>query len=160
MALVEHLRELRSRLGKSFLAILLGAVVGWIYYEPIFEFILGPFQQVVNQATAQGRDVKTVISGVTDAFTLQIQVAAAVGIVLASPVWIYQLWRFVSPGLHRHERRWAYVLVVTATPLFLLGVALAYLFLPNALRLLLGFTPQGVGNYIPVADVHLRSCSG
>ncbi len=150
MSLVEHLRELRSRLFKSLLAITVGTVVGWIFYQRIFDFVLGPFNDVVDEARAQGRDVRTTIAGVTDAFTLQLQVSAMAGVVMASPVWIYQLWRFVTPGLHRHERRWAYVAVAASTPLFLAGVTLAYLFLPKALGLLLGFTPEGVGNYIPV----------
>lgn len=152
MTLVEHLRELRSRLGKSLLAIAVGAVVGWLAYEQIITFILGPFNDVIAEAQAQGRDVKPILSGVTDAFTLQLQVAAMAGVVIAMPVWLYQLWRFVTPGLHRHERRWAYVFVAAAAPLFLLGMAMAYLFLPQALRVLLGFTPENVGNYVPLKD--------
>ncbi|MCU0265533.1 MAG: twin-arginine translocase subunit TatC [Actinomycetia bacterium] len=152
MPLVEHLRELRSRLGRSFLAIFLGAVVGWFYYDEIITAILRPFNAVIAEAQAEGRDVKPILSGITDAFTLQLQVALMAGIVLAAPIWLYQLWRFVTPGLHRHERRWAYVFVGAAFPLFLLGMGLAYLFLPQALRLLLGFTPESVGNYVPIKD--------
>ena len=78
------------------------------------------------------------------------QVAAITGVVLASPVWLYQLWRFVTPGLHSHERRWGIAFVAVATPLFLLGTALAYLVLPIGLEILLGFTPENVENIVSV----------
>ncbi len=150
MPLREHLRELRRRLVISLLAIALGAVVGWIYYVQIFDVISRPIQDVVAQAAAEGRDVRLVVAGVTDAFMLQVKVAVMAGLVLASPVWIYQLWAFVTPGLHARERRWVYAFVVLSVPLFLGGVALAYVLMPKGLEVLLGFTPQNVGNYLPV----------
>jgi sec-independent protein translocase protein TatC len=150
MPLREHLRELRRRLVISLVAICLGAVVGWVYYTPIFDVISQPIQDVVDQAAAQGRDVRLVVSGVTDAFMLQVKVAALSGVVLASPIWIYQLWAFVTPGLHAKERRWVYVFVLISVPLFLAGVVLAYVLMPKGLEVLLGFTPQNVGNYLPV----------
>jgi len=91
-----------------------------------------------------------VMSGVADAFMLQVKIAAMTGLVLASPVWLYQLWAFVTPGLHPRERRWVYVLVGVSVPLFLAGVALAYAVMPKGLEVLLGFTPENVGNYLPV----------
>ncbi|MBK9435487.1 MAG: twin-arginine translocase subunit TatC [Micrococcales bacterium] len=100
MPLRDHLRELRRRLVISLLAIAAGTVVGWIYYEPIFDVISEPIQDVVDAAAAQGRDVRLVVAGVTDAFMLQVKVAVMAGLVLASPIWIYQLWAFVTPGLH------------------------------------------------------------
>lgn len=150
MPLREHLRELRRRLVISLLAIVVGAVVGWIYYVPIFDLISEPIQVVVDEAAAQGRDVRLVVSGVTDAFMLQVKIAAITGVVLASPVWIYQLWAFVTPGLHPKERRWVYALVFVSVPLFLSGVVLAYVLMPKGLEVLLGFTPENVGNYLPV----------
>ncbi|HPQ84089.1 MAG TPA: twin-arginine translocase subunit TatC [Actinomycetota bacterium] len=150
MPLRDHLRELRRRLVISLLAIAAGTVVGWIYYEPIFDVISEPIQDVVDAAAAQGRDVRLVVAGVTDAFMLQVKVAVMAGLVLASPVWIYQLWAFVTPGLHTKERRWVYLFVVLSVPLFLSGVVLAYVLMPKGLEVLLGFTPQNVGNYLPV----------
>jgi sec-independent protein translocase protein TatC len=70
--------------------------------------------------------------------------------VLAAPVWLYQLWRFVTPGLHKNERRWAIGFVAVAFPLFLGGVALAYAVLPLGLQVLLGFTPDNVENIVSV----------
>lgn len=150
MPLREHLRELRRRILISLFAIAVGAAVGWVYYTPIFDLISQPIQDVVARATAEGRDVRLVMAGVTDAFMMQVKVAVIAGLVLASPVWIYQLWAFVTPGLHRKERRWVYVFTAISVPLFLAGVVLAYVLMPKGLQVLLGFTPQNVGNYLPV----------
>lgn len=154
MTLGGHLRELRARVVKSGLAILVGSVVGWIYYNPIFDLLRHPIDDVVSQAAAGGADVKLVLTGVAQAFTLQLQVAATVGLIIASPVWIYQLWRFITPGLKPRERRWGYLFVGAAVPLFLGGVIVAYLTLPNALGMLFAFTPPEVANYVPV-DTYL-----
>lgn len=150
MPLVEHLRELRSRLVKSGLAIVLGMVVGWIYYTPIFSWLSRPFEGVVAAARAEGREVTLALTGVADPFVLQVQIAALAGLLIASPIWLYQLWRFVTPGLHRHERRWAVGFVVVAVPLFAAGVFLAYTVLPYGLEILFGFTPENVENIVSV----------
>ena len=154
MSLADHLRELRSRFLKSALAIFIGSIAGWIYYPQIFDFLSEPINQVVEQARAEGRDVTLTITDVAGAFTLQLKVAAMTGVILASPVWIYQFWRFVTPGLHRHEKRWAYGFVALAVPLFLAGVVMAYVVLPGALQVLFNFTPDSVANFLPV-DTYL-----
>lgn len=148
--LVEHLRELRSRLLKSGLAFTAGMVVGWIYYEWIFAWLSKPFTQVISQAKADGRTITLALTGVADPFVLQMQVAAFAGLLLAAPVWLYQLWRFITPGLHRNERRWALGFAAVATPLFAAGVALAYTVLPLGLEILFGFTPDNVENIVSV----------
>jgi sec-independent protein translocase protein TatC len=154
MPLMAHLRELRSRIFKALLAVVIGAVVGWVFYEPIFHFIIEPIESVAEELRAEGQDVRITLGSVTSPFTLQLKIAAATGIVLASPVWIYQLWAFVTPGLHRHERRYGYAFMFTAVPLFLAGVAVALWVLPKGLELLLGFTPEGVSNFL-TADNYL-----
>lgn len=150
MALVDHLRELRNRLVKSCIAIALGMIVGWVYYDQIFAWLSKPFTDIVAEAQAQGHTVVLALNGVADPFTLQLQISAMVGVVIAAPVWLYQLWRFIAAGLHRHERRWALAFAFVAAPLFFLGVALAYRVLPSGLALLFGFTPQGVENIVSV----------
>jgi sec-independent protein translocase protein TatC len=150
MPLADHLRELRRRLVISLIAIAAGSVVGWIYYVQIFDLVSRPIEQVVNEAAAQGRDVKLVMAGVADAFMLQVKIAVMTGLVLSSPVWLFQLWAFVTPGLHPKERRWVYAFAAVSVPLFLAGVVLAYVVMPKGLEVLLGFTPQNVGNYLPV----------
>ena len=150
MPLAEHLRELRSRLVKSGIAIVVGMVVGWILYPTIFALLSAPFEGAVEQAQSEGRDVTLALTGVTDPFVLQLQVAAIAGILISSPVWLYQLWRFVTPGLHKHEKRWGIAFVAVATPLFAAGTVLAYLVLPIGLEILLGFTPENVENIVSV----------
>lgn len=150
MPLSEHLRELRSRLFKSVLAIVLGMVVGWVYYTQIFAWLSRPFEAVVEQAREEGRDVTLALTGVADPFVLQLQVAAVTGLIISAPVWLYQLWRFVTPGLHKNERRWALGFAAVATPLFLGGVLLAYTVLPLGLEILFGFTPENVENIVSV----------
>ena len=150
MPVTEHLRELRRRLVRSGAAIVTGMVVGWIYYTQLFAWLSKPFNAAVQQAQSEGRTVTLALTGVADPFVLQVQVAAVAGLVLSSPVWLYQTWRFVTPGLHRNERRWSIGFVGVATPLFLGGVLLAYAILPIGLELLLGFTPENVENIVSV----------
>lgn len=150
MPLTGHLRELRSRLVKSAIAIAVGMVVGWMYYSEIFAWLSEPFNSVIEQARAEGRDVTLALTGVADPFVLQLQIAAVAGLVFSSPVWLYQLWRFITPGLHRHEKRWSVAFVAVAVPLFGAGVFLAYKVLPLGLQILFGFTPDNVENIVSV----------
>ena len=150
MSLVEHLRELRTRLFKASLAIVIGTVVAWSFYPQIFEILSQPVNQIVEQAQTNGQDVRLVLGGVADAFVLQIKVSVVTSMLVTSPIWIYQLWRFITPGLYRKEKLRAYLFAGVATPLFVSGAVLAYIFLPIGLKLLFGFTPLGVGNYVPV----------
>ena len=154
MPLMEHLRELRSRLFKSLIAIVIGALIGWFFYEPIFDFIVAPLKQVASDLAERGLTVELTLTSVTSPFTLQLRIAAMTGVVIASPVWIYQIWAFITPGLHKHERRYGYAFIFTAVPLFLMGVAAALWILPKGLELLIGFTPESVSNLLPV-DVYL-----
>ena len=108
--------------------------------------MLPSINDVVDQARAQGREVTLTITDVSGAFTLQLEVAAVFGVIVASPVWIYQLWRFITPGLHRHERRWALIFAGLATPLFLAG-SQWYLVLPGALQILFDFLQRSVANF-------------
>lgn len=150
MPLREHLGELRSRLVKSLAAIAVGMVVAWFYYDEIFAAIRSPFDDVMAQAEADGRDMTLAFTGVADPFVMQLKVTGVAGILLASPVWLYQLWRFVTPGLHGNERRWALGFAVVATPMFVGGAYLAYTVMPRGLEILLGFTPENIDNIISV----------
>jgi sec-independent protein translocase protein TatC len=89
-----------------------------------------------------------------DPFYLRVKVAFIVGVILSSPVWLYQLWAFIAPGLYAREKRWGHIFLGTAVPLFLAGNVLAYLSLGRSMHYLLGLTPAGVGNYIQV-DLYL-----
>jgi sec-independent protein translocase protein TatC len=150
MPLTGHLRELRSRLVKSALAITIGMVVAWFYYAEIFAWLSQPFNSVIEEARAEGQMVTLALTGVADPFVLQLQISAVSGLIVSSPIWLYQLWRFITPGLHRHEKRWAVAFVAVAVPLFGAGVFLAYKVLPIGLQILFGFTPENVENIVSV----------
>lgn len=149
MPLMSHLRELRGRLAVCAVAVLLGAVAAWFAYAEIFERLTKPLQSAMSAASAGTATLA--MAGVAEPFTLQVQVSAVAGLILAMPVCSFQLWRFVSPGLHRRERRWVWFFAVCSLPLFCAGIWLGYRLMPQALTLLMGFTPQGVQNIIPVS---------
>ena len=131
-------------------AIVIGTVLAWGFYPQIFEVLSQPVNEIVEKAQENGRDVRLVLGGVADAFVLQIKVSVVTSMLLTSPIWLYQLWRFITPGLYRKEKLRAYLFVSVAVPLFVSGAVLAYIFLPIGLNILFGFTPLGVGNYVPV----------
>ena len=150
MSLIEHLRELRTRLFKASVAIVIGTVAAWGFYPQIFDILSQPVNEIVEKAQANGRDVRLGLGGVADAFILQIKVSVVTSLLVTCPIWIYQVWRFITPGLYRKEKLRAYLFAAVATPLFVGGAVLAYLLLPLGLSILFGFTPLGVGNYVPV----------
>jgi sec-independent protein translocase protein TatC len=136
MTLLEHLRELRSRLFKASLGIVAGMIVGWFLSSWVMGLLRDPY---CNATHTSGDKCSFIALSVTDPFGLQLKVALMVGLIVAAPVWLYQLWAFIAPGLHRTERRWAYLFATLAAPLFALGAWLAYLMLPRALDFLLHF---------------------
>ncbi len=153
MALADHLREFRNRLFISMCAVAVGSVVGWIYYQELLYLLQQPLDATIAELERDGDvDVRAVINSVAGAFMLQVKVAFTAGIVVSSPVWLYQLWAFIMPGLHRRERKWTIIFVAIAGPLFVAGVSLGYYVLPKGLTVLLGFTPEDVSNLIDVRD--------
>jgi sec-independent protein translocase protein TatC len=149
MPLTDHLRELRRRLVISAAAIAIGMAVALAFYQPLLQLFVGPFTVTVERlAEQQNVDATINFDGIADPFTVPLRLSILVGIVLASPVWIYQLWAFVVPGLYRNERRWVAAVLLTAVPLFVAGVVLCYVLLPKGLGVLLGFTPEGVANIV------------
>ncbi|MFW6092122.1 MAG: twin-arginine translocase subunit TatC [Actinomycetota bacterium] len=145
MTLGEHLRELRSRLVKSILAVILLGVIGVVFYEEILAVLMEPF---LHAREIQGLDATINYETVVSPFTVPLKIGLITGFVLASPVWIYQLWAFVTPALYRNERKWAAAVVAVSVPLFLGGIVLCYMVLPRGLEVLLGFTPENVSNIV------------
>jgi sec-independent protein translocase protein TatC len=134
MTLMEHLRELRMRLFRASLAILVGFFVGYWLSDRLIEFVKQP---VCHVLTARGEPCEFQVLGAADFFILELRVGLWVGLVLAAPIWLYQLWAFIAPGLHRHERRWAYAFAAVAAPLFASGAFAAYFALQHGLEFLL-----------------------
>jgi sec-independent protein translocase protein TatC len=148
MALKEHLREARIRLFKSAVAVVAGTVVGFFIYNPVLEALAAPIKEVNER---DGRQAALNFDAVGSPFDLMIQVSVFLGLILSSPVWLYQLWAFITPGLKTKERRISLSFIAVAVPLFLAGIYLAWLVLPNAVRVLTDFTPGGFSNIITVS---------
>ncbi|WP_327131417.1 twin-arginine translocase subunit TatC [Streptomyces sp. NBC_01343] len=158
MPLVEHLRELRNRLLKSVLAILVITIVAAFYYKDLIDFMLKPMLDSVgctNGVVSQrnGRPCADMtVNGLIAPFSIALKVSLTAGVVLSAPVWLYQLWAFVAPGLHNHEKRYAIGFVAVGAPLFAAGGVLAYKLLPQTATILLEFTPDNARNLLPVDD--------
>jgi sec-independent protein translocase protein TatC len=146
MALADHFRELRARLLISMLALVVATIASFFIYDQLLELITGPYNQAREQL---GSKTNTIIyvSGVGGGLTIQLKLCALSGVILSSPVWLYQIWAFVLPGLHRNERRWTMIFVAIAGPLFAAGVAIGYYVLPKGLEVLISFTPAGLANF-------------
>ena len=145
MALSDHFRELRARLLRSVLAIVVCIIGAFFFYNQLLDLITGPYQDAVEMLGSETR-TEIFISGVTGGLMLQFKLCGVAGLVASSPVWLYQIWAFIMPGLHRHEKRWSLLFMAIAGPLFLAGVATSYYILPKALQVLIGFTPDGMQN--------------
>src|ERR1700750_2441254 len=158
MPLFDHLRELRNRIVKMALALIAGMTVGFIFFNQAWHIIERPLCHTVVNGHSGCRTAgvdQLILNSPLDPFYLRVKVAFIVGVILSSPVWLYQLWSFIAPGLYVREKRWGCIFLATAVPLFLIGNALAYVSLSRSMHYLLGLTPHGVGNYIQV-DLYLR----
>ena len=143
MSLGDHLRELRNRITISAIAIIIGGVLGWIYYDQVINALTKPLREL--QVGREGV-VNINFAGMTDAFALQLTTSLTVGLIIASPIWLFQIWGFIVPGLTSKEKLVARLFVVAAVPLFLAGCLFAFVMVPKAVAVLLGFTPQGAYN--------------
>lgn len=152
MPLMEHLREFRTRLVRALLAIVVGTVIAWIFYQPIFDWLMEPYSSIRPALEAQGINTNFFISGVGGAFQFQLKVSLIVGLLMASPFWFWQMWAFVLPAMHSHEKRTAIVMTGVGAPLFIAGAYLAYFILPTAIEILIGFVPDNVESLLTGAE--------
>ena len=135
MTLMEHLTELRNRLIKCVIAVAIGGILAWILYPQIFDFLIQPYEDIAKDGnTIAGGDLIAVDP--LEGFSVRLKVAGYGGIAFAMPVLLWQIWRFVTPGLYPHEKRYAVPFVVSSLLLFVMGAGLAYLTLPRALEFL------------------------
>lgn len=149
MPLIEHVREFRNRFLKSLLAISVLSIVGWIFYQQIITELVKPFCDLdVTKQGSENHCGDLYINGLIGPFNLHIKVAFITGIILSAPFWLFQIWAFFTPALHKREKRIAIFFVLCATPLFSIGSLCAYLLLPHAVEVLLGFTPNDLGNLV------------
>jgi sec-independent protein translocase protein TatC len=151
MSLGDHLRELRRRFVIAAAAIAVGSVLGWLQYDRLFDAIMSPLRKMAEERHGL---VNINFGGITQPFTVQLQVALFIGVIVASPVWLYQVWGFIVPGLTKREKRTSMAFIGAAVPLFLAGCLMAVYVVPHAVQVLLGFTPLGAAN-LPDAALYL-----
>jgi sec-independent protein translocase protein TatC len=161
MALSDHLRELRARLLKSTLFLVVVFFVALFFYDsPRFlqhpdGGLLGLVLRPYNDARAQlGASTQTqaYVAGATGPLLLQLKLCGVAALVVSSPYWLYQIWAFIVPGLHDTEKKWSRTFAAVAGPLFIVGVAVGYYVLPKGLEVLIGFTPAGLANLVEFGD--------
>ncbi len=131
MSLVEHLAELRQRIIVSAVAVAVGGVVAFLLYNPILDFLIGPYTDITGKTTL-------LITDPLEGFTTRLRIAAFGGLALASPVVLWETWRFITPGLHKREKRYAIPFIIASILLFLLGAVVALVTFRQALRFLVG----------------------
>jgi len=139
MPLTDHLRELRNRVVKIALALAAGMTAGFIFFSQAWRVIERPLCSTAIRGHSGCRTLgvdQLVLNGPLDAFYLRVKVALIVGVILSSPIWLYQIWAFVAPGLHAREKRWSCIFLGAAVPLFGIGITLCYLSLGRVQNLI------------------------
>ncbi|HSX67957.1 twin-arginine translocase subunit TatC [Nocardioides sp.] len=146
MALSDHFREFRARLLKIALIWIAGFALSLVFHDQLLQVVMAPYeaaQRVLPEGTTE-----PVITGAGAPLMVYLQLSALATTVLTAPLWLYQLWAFILPGLHRKEKKWSMIFVVVAAPLFLAGVAVGYVTLPKGLEVLISFTPENFTNLV------------
>jgi sec-independent protein translocase protein TatC len=136
MTLVGHLTELRSRLVKALAALAVGTVVGYALFPYLIEGLIAPYCTALEELRPDGT-CSLIALRPLEPFSVRIKTSLVVGLFVGGPVIFYQVWRFVTPGLTRRERRYALPFVVLSQVMFAVGIAFAYLVIPQGLRVLL-----------------------
>ncbi|MFJ2746116.1 twin-arginine translocase subunit TatC [Streptomyces sp. NPDC087440] len=154
MPLGEHLRELRNRLAKAVLAIVVVGIVALFWSDEIVGFLTDPVPKCVEGGTRTGGTCANLTyMDIMSPFSTTVKVAFLTGVVVSAPVWLYQLWAFIAPGLHRNEKKYTYWFVGVAAPLFVAGAYTAYVVLPVSFKVLLGITPDGFENLLSLDTI-------
>jgi sec-independent protein translocase protein TatC len=145
MTLFEHLAELRKRLIIGILALIAGAIITWFLYDHLITFMRHPYCDYVNHHPSKSiSKCDLVTNGPLEGFTTRLKVSAYGGIAISSPVLFWQLWRFITPGLHKNEKRYIVPFVASAFGLFALGVTTAILIFPKAINWLISVSGTGI----------------
>ncbi len=147
MALIEHLRELRNRLGISLLALAVCVVLALVFRGEVFDLLKRPYCQTqVAQAAsrASGNQCELYAFGTFEQFSVSLRISLIAGVVASAPIWLYQLGAFITPALHRKEKRYAAAFLGASLVLFVIGVIFAYLTISRGLQFLLTFGGDGI----------------
>ena len=147
MALSDHLRELRARLLKSVLFLIVAFCIALLFYDQLLDLVATPYKDA--QKKIEGNvETQLVLNNITGGLLLNLKLCGVVAIIASSPFWLYQIWAFIVPGLHPGERKWSRVFAAVAGPLFIGGVALGYYVLPKGIAVLIQFTPDNVQSLV------------
>ncbi len=150
MSLIEHIRELRNRVIKASIFMVLGMIAGWFLEGPVWKLISQPFcslpaRYFITDVHGHAQTCqRLIVTGLFDSLFIHLKLAVVIGLIISSPFWLFQFWAFVAPGLHKRERRWTYFFAGSAIPLFALGGGLAYFAMSKGLRFLLSLLPAGL----------------
>ncbi len=144
MSLAEHLYELRRRVIISILAIIVTTIVAYLFHARLMHLLTHPYCRLPVSYRLNPDKCTLYASGVLDPFRITLKVSLYAGVLAASPIWLYQLWKFITPGLYNHEKRWATSFVSASVLLFAMGSAFAYLTLEKGLHFLLGYATGGL----------------
>lgn len=147
MSLRDHLRELRKRLFLAALGLVLGTIAGWFLYYLVWDALRAPVD-----AIAEARDAVLTYPNITSGFDLHFQIAFFVGVFVSSPMWLYQIFAFLVPGLTRREKGYTFGFFFSAVPLFLAGCAAGWLVLPHIVTLMTSFVPQEDTAFLVASD--------
>lgn len=156
MPLTEHLRELRNRLGISVASVLAVTIVAMFFAKDIMDFLTDQVPRCDPEEAANGTARNCALlqqHGLTAPFATYFRVSLLAGLIAASPIWLYQAWAFIAPGLHRNEKKYTRAVVSVGVPLFCAGVYFAYWLLPRATRMLLSFAADDATNVVTVEQV-------
>jgi sec-independent protein translocase protein TatC len=149
MTLGEHLVELRKRLVRAAAGLVLGTIAGWFLASNVLNAMRAPIVQI---AKSQHRLAELNYDNITGAFDLKIQIAFTIGIVISSPIWLYQIWAFFVPALSRKELKYGLGFFLSAVPLFLAGCAAGWYVVPHIVQLLTSFAPNEDAAFIQASD--------
>jgi sec-independent protein translocase protein TatC len=144
MSLMEHLAELRHRLIVSMAVVTVATIFAYFFYDQVIHFIDRPYRQFALQHPSKSITPDLVVTGPLEGFATRLKVSGYLGLFLASPVLLWELWRFITPGLHKNEKRYAIPFIASAVALFALGVTTSILVFPKALSFLISVSGKDV----------------
>ena len=148
MALADHFRELRARLIRSALVLVVSFLVAIFFYDQLLELVRDPYTQAQTKLLKEGTQSQIVVRDATGGLLLQMKLCGVAALIVSAPYWLYEIWAFIVPGLHPKEKKYTRMFACVAGPLFLGGVALGYYILPKGLEVLISFVPDDTLNLV------------
>lgn len=152
MTLTEHLAELRTRIIRAALGVVLGAVLIVAFYDPVLDFLLRPYQRLCTRRGPEFCDPSLFILDPIEGLSTRLRIATYGGLILAMPLILWQVWRFIVPALHAKEKKYAIPFILSSVTLFLAGATIAYFTVERALEFLISWAGEDVGQVFRVSS--------